>query len=141
MLFATQPFSKPNSNFFDNFITSQGHALQDNSISSGFFRESKEEMSSSKDGDATPQGHGERSDMLGKNRGVKKERRPRYAFQTQSHVDVLDDGYRWRKYGQKAVKNNSFPRFVWTFDSCCTTGLATRCMGCVKFFVSKLVAA
>ncbi|CAL9092441.1 unnamed protein product [Musa hybrid cultivar] len=40
----------------------------------------------------------------------KKVRKPRYAFQTRSHVDVLDDGYRWRKYGQKAVKNNRFPR-------------------------------
>ncbi|KAL9246587.1 hypothetical protein vseg_020104 [Gypsophila vaccaria] len=34
----------------------------------------------------------------------------RYAFQTRSQVDILDDGYRWRKYGQKAVKNNKFPR-------------------------------
>jgi hypothetical protein len=41
----------------------------------------------------------------------KKERRPRYAFQTRSQVDILDDGYRWRKYGQKAVKNNNFPRY------------------------------
>jgi len=48
----------------------------------------------------------------GKRKGEKKERRPRYAFQTRSQVDILDDGYRWRKYGQKAVKNNKFPRFV-----------------------------
>ncbi|XVF57763.1 hypothetical protein PTKIN_Ptkin07bG0008100 [Pterospermum kingtungense] len=40
----------------------------------------------------------------------KKIRKPRYAFQTRSKVDILDDGYRWRKYGQKAVKNNKFPR-------------------------------
>ncbi|PPR99707.1 hypothetical protein GOBAR_AA20965 [Gossypium barbadense] len=40
----------------------------------------------------------------------KKTRKPRYAFQTRSQVDILDDGYRWRKYGQKAVKNNKFPR-------------------------------
>ncbi|PUZ44862.1 hypothetical protein GQ55_8G166400 [Panicum hallii var. hallii] len=46
----------------------------------------------------------------GKRKGEKKERRPRYAFQTRSQVDILDDGYRWRKYGQKAVKNNKFPR-------------------------------
>jgi hypothetical protein len=42
----------------------------------------------------------------------KKEREARYAFQTRSQVDILDDGYRWRKYGQKAVKNNPFPRYV-----------------------------
>ncbi|KAL6508174.1 hypothetical protein OROHE_021716 [Orobanche hederae] len=40
----------------------------------------------------------------------KKVKKPRYAFQTRSQVDILDDGYRWRKYGQKNVKNNNFPR-------------------------------
>ncbi|XP_028066881.1 uncharacterized protein LOC114269718 [Camellia sinensis] len=29
---------------------------------------------------------------------------------TNSEVDHLDDGYRWRKYGQKAVKNCPLPR-------------------------------
>lgn len=46
----------------------------------------------------------------GKKKGEKKVRKPRYAFQTRSQVDILDDGYRWRKYGQKSVKNNKFPR-------------------------------
>ncbi|KAF5457406.1 hypothetical protein F2P56_021511 [Juglans regia] len=46
----------------------------------------------------------------GKQGKIKKIRKPRYAFQTRSQVDILDDGYRWRKYGQKAVKNNKFPR-------------------------------
>ncbi|KAG8384985.1 hypothetical protein BUALT_Bualt04G0175100 [Buddleja alternifolia] len=41
----------------------------------------------------------------------KKIRKPsRFAFQTRSIVDILDDGYRWRKYGQKSVKNKQFPR-------------------------------
>ncbi|KAL3622167.1 WRKY transcription factor [Castilleja foliolosa] len=34
----------------------------------------------------------------------------RFAFQTRSDEDILDDGYRWRKYGQKSVKNSMFPR-------------------------------
>ncbi|KAL3636474.1 hypothetical protein CASFOL_021021 [Castilleja foliolosa] len=49
----------------------------------------------------------------GKKKGAgenSKCRKPKYAFQTRSQVDILDDGYRWRKYGQKAVKNNKFPR-------------------------------
>nr|AEO31515.1 WRKY transcription factor B [Dimocarpus longan] len=47
----------------------------------------------------------------GKKKGSEKKiKKPRYAFQTRSQVDILDDGYRWRKYGQKAVKNNKFPR-------------------------------
>ncbi|BAT83568.1 hypothetical protein VIGAN_04073400 [Vigna angularis var. angularis] len=42
---------------------------------------------------------------------VKKTTRvPRFAFQTRSADDVLDDGYRWRKYGQKSVKNSTYPR-------------------------------
>ncbi|CAB4270744.1 unnamed protein product [Prunus armeniaca] len=41
---------------------------------------------------------------------MKKAGRPRFAFQTRSADDILDDGYRWRKYGQKAVKNSLYPR-------------------------------
>ncbi|KAK3138199.1 hypothetical protein QOZ80_5AG0365760 [Eleusine coracana subsp. coracana] len=46
----------------------------------------------------------------GSGRGKKKANRPRLAFQTRSENDILDDGYRWRKYGQKAVKNSAYPR-------------------------------
>ncbi|KAJ0037770.1 hypothetical protein Pint_23757 [Pistacia integerrima] len=53
----------------------------------------------------------ENEEKIGKKKGSEKKiRKPRYAFQTRSQVDILDDGYRWRKYGQKAVKNNKFPR-------------------------------
>ncbi|KAJ7945574.1 WRKY transcription factor [Quillaja saponaria] len=48
--------------------------------------------------------------VVGTKKGEKKIRKAKYAFQTRSQVDILDDGYRWRKYGQKAVKNNKFPR-------------------------------
>ncbi|KAE7999436.1 hypothetical protein FH972_003869 [Carpinus fangiana] len=41
---------------------------------------------------------------------MKRTTRPRFAFQTRSADDILDDGYRWRKYGQKAVKNSIYPR-------------------------------
>ncbi|XP_058070302.1 probable WRKY transcription factor 57 isoform X1 [Magnolia sinica] len=43
-------------------------------------------------------------------KGQKRSRLPRFAFMTKSEVDHLEDGYRWRKYGQKAVKNSPFPR-------------------------------
>ncbi|KAL5552642.1 hypothetical protein UlMin_040043 [Ulmus minor] len=52
----------------------------------------------------------ETEEKSGKKKAEKKIKKPRYAFQTRSQVDILDDGYRWRKYGQKAVKNNKFPR-------------------------------
>ncbi|KAK6155374.1 hypothetical protein DH2020_009622 [Rehmannia glutinosa] len=57
----------------------------------------------------------------GKKKGeIKKVREPRIAFQTRSQVDILDDGYRWRKYGQKKVKNNNFPRSYYrcTYQGC-----------------------
>lgn len=43
-------------------------------------------------------------------KGQKRNREPRFAFMTKSDVDHLEDGYRWRKYGQKAVKNSPYPR-------------------------------
>ncbi|ESQ28319.1 hypothetical protein EUTSA_v10018976mg [Eutrema salsugineum] len=45
-----------------------------------------------------------------KKKAQKRIRQPRFAFMTKSDVDNLEDGYRWRKYGQKAVKNSPFPR-------------------------------
>lgn len=54
------------------------------------------------------------------NKGEKKIKKHKCAFQTRSQVDILDDGYRWRKYGQKAVKNNKFPRSYYrcTYQGC-----------------------
>lgn len=37
---------------------------------------------------------------------------PKIIVQTRSEVDLLDDGYRWRKYGQKVVKGNPHPRLA-----------------------------
>ncbi|RAL53997.1 hypothetical protein DM860_004468 [Cuscuta australis] len=44
------------------------------------------------------------------NKVRRKLREPRFCFQTRSDIDVLDDGYKWRKYGQKIVKNSLHPR-------------------------------
>ncbi|KAJ6843341.1 putative WRKY transcription factor 4 [Iris pallida] len=45
---------------------------------------------------------------------------PRIIVQTRSEVDLLDDGYRWRKYGQKVVKGNPHPRSYYkcTYAGC-----------------------
>lgn len=43
---------------------------------------------------------------------VKPIREPRVVVQTTSEVDILDDGYRWRKYGQKVVRGNPNPRYI-----------------------------
>ncbi|XP_020206865.1 probable WRKY transcription factor 51 [Cajanus cajan] len=31
---------------------------------------------------------------------------PRIAFRTKSELEIMDDGYKWRKYGKKSVKSN-----------------------------------
>ncbi|XP_062202414.1 probable WRKY transcription factor 3 [Phragmites australis] len=45
---------------------------------------------------------------------------PKIIVQTTSEVDLLDDGYRWRKYGQKVVKGNPHPRSYYkcTYAGC-----------------------
>ncbi|MQL89026.1 hypothetical protein Taro_021604 [Colocasia esculenta] len=50
----------------------------------------------------------------------RKVREPRFCFKTMSDIDVLDDGYKWRKYGQKVVKNTQHPRSYYrcTQDNC-----------------------
>ncbi|XP_022962099.1 probable WRKY transcription factor 50 isoform X2 [Cucurbita moschata] len=42
--------------------------------------------------------------------GREREVRERFAFKTKSEVEVLDDGFKWRKYGKKMVKNSPNPR-------------------------------
>ncbi|CAN1248395.1 Probable WRKY transcription factor 3 [Linum perenne] len=43
--------------------------------------------------------------------------------QTRSEVDLLDDGFRWRKYGQKVVKGNPHPR---SYYKCTSAGCNVR---------------
>ncbi|XP_031492182.1 probable WRKY transcription factor 34 [Nymphaea colorata] len=50
-------------------------------------------------------------------------REPRVVVQTTSEVDILDDGYRWRKYGQKVVKGNPNPR---SYYKCTSPGCPVR---------------
>ncbi|NP_001237438.1 WRKY transcription factor 54 [Glycine max] len=54
--------------------------------------------------------HKTKKQLKPKKTNQKRQREPRFAFMTKSEVDHLEDGYRWRKYGQKAVKNSPFPR-------------------------------
>ncbi|XP_078160818.1 WRKY DNA-binding protein 75 [Carex rostrata] len=119
ILFPSQPssssFLSPHiSHMQSNIITSQA-----NSTSLNAYLGMREEGYNKKASAISQQGHENPSNINGvehfdvkneKKKGQKKEKKPRYAFQTRSQVDILDDGYRWRKYGQKAVKNNKFPR-------------------------------
>ncbi|KAG1367963.1 WRKY transcription factor 71 [Cocos nucifera] len=74
--------------------------------------EEKQQLKGSEEG-------GDKSKKVSKPRrkAEKRQRQPRFAFMTKSEVDHLEDGYRWRKYGQKAVKNSPYPRSYYR----CTT--------------------
>ncbi|KAF4366077.1 hypothetical protein G4B88_000387 [Cannabis sativa] len=39
-------------------------------------------------------------------------REPKIVIQIETDLDILDGGYRWRKYGKKAVKGNTNRRFI-----------------------------
>ncbi|KAG5615048.1 hypothetical protein H5410_014872 [Solanum commersonii] len=43
----------------------------------------------------------------------KAESESKIVVQTRSEVDILDDGFKWRKYGQKVVKGNHHPSQSW----------------------------
>ncbi|KAL1549082.1 WRKY transcription factor [Salvia divinorum] len=55
--------------------------------------------------------------------GNRAVREPRVVVQTTSEIDILDDGYRWRKYGQKVVKGNPNPR---SYYKCTSNGCPVR---------------
>eukprot|EP00252_Welwitschia_mirabilis_P022528 TRINITY_DN6114_c0_g1_i1.p1 TRINITY_DN6114_c0_g1~~TRINITY_DN6114_c0_g1_i1.p1 ORF type:complete len:606 (+),score=135.01 TRINITY_DN6114_c0_g1_i1:223-2040(+) len=59
-------------------------------------------------------------DIIGATRTI---REPRVVVQTTSDIDILDDGYRWRKYGQKVVKGNPNPR---SYYKCTNPGCQVR---------------
>nr|WFL37681.1 WRKY transcription factor 29 [Crocus sativus] len=53
----------------------------------------------------------------------KINRDPRVVVQTVSEIDIFDDGYRWRNYGQKVVKGNPNPRSCY---KCTSSGFSVR---------------
>ncbi|KAG8365601.1 hypothetical protein BUALT_Bualt18G0122700 [Buddleja alternifolia] len=71
----------------------------------GYLNKGKKKKKMAEDGEGSS-----KKEVKAKKKKEKKQREPRFAFMTKSEVDHLDDGYRWRKYGQKAVKNSPYPR-------------------------------
>ncbi|KAL5729738.1 WRKY Transcription Factor [Ranunculus cassubicifolius] len=65
--------------------------------------------------DMDPQSKRRKKDMAGDEDVVvtpvsRTPREPRVIVETLTEVDVVEDGYRWQKYGRKNVKGNSHPR-------------------------------
>ncbi|XVF16804.1 hypothetical protein REPUB_Repub10bG0063700 [Reevesia pubescens] len=104
----------------DNNST-ENPSTPNSSVSSSSKEGAADEDSSKTKKDKQPKGsenHGsDKSKKVNKPKKEKRQREPRFAFLTKSEIDHLEDGYRWRKYGQKAVKNSPYPRSYYR----CTT--------------------
>ncbi|KAG8368874.1 hypothetical protein BUALT_Bualt15G0092000 [Buddleja alternifolia] len=79
----------------------------------GYLNKGKKKKKMAEDGEESS-----KKEVKAKKKKEKKQKEPRFTFMTKSEVDHLEDGYRWRKYGQKAVKNSPNPRSYYR----CTTG-------------------
>ncbi|XP_074343848.1 putative WRKY transcription factor 50 isoform X2 [Apium graveolens] len=55
--------------------------------------------------------------------GSRPERKEKVAFRTMTEIEVLDDGFKWRKYGKKMVKNSPNPR---NYYRCSMEGCAVK---------------
>ncbi|KAI3674803.1 hypothetical protein L2E82_51919 [Cichorium intybus] len=60
------------------------------------------------------------ANLCGENKTIQE---PRLVIETKSDIDVLNDGYKWRKYGQKVVKGNPNPR---SYYKCTYVGCRVR---------------
>nr|QGQ64068.1 WRKY transcription factor 45 [Santalum album] len=49
------------------------------------------------------------ADLLGYGR-ERNEARENVVIKVKSSTDILDDGYKWRKYGHKMIMNSPYPR-------------------------------
>ncbi|XP_008793280.2 probable WRKY transcription factor 51 [Phoenix dactylifera] len=63
------------------------------------------------------------SRIYGSGMQTRKEGVFRVAFRTKSEIDILDDGFKWRKYGKKSVKNSPNPR---NYYRCSTEGCGVK---------------
>ncbi|KAG1335446.1 putative WRKY transcription factor 51 [Cocos nucifera] len=57
------------------------------------------------------------------NNTKKEDTRCSIGFRTKSEVDILDDGFKWRKYGKKSVKSSPNPR---NYYRCSNEGCAVK---------------
>ncbi|XP_061992858.1 probable WRKY transcription factor 48 [Rosa rugosa] len=106
----------PNSSSISS-SSNEAHAANNNNEEQTTTKAGDEEEDADQDPDKT------QKQLKPKKKNQKRQREPRFAFMTKSEVDNLDDGYRWRKYGQKAVKNSPYPR---SYYRCTTAGCGVK---------------
>ncbi|KAG6513435.1 probable WRKY transcription factor 4 isoform X1 [Zingiber officinale] len=114
-------FSKPNNEtaaLFSNTDQESGYGSPDQLSGSSDVEEVIESRPDEGDEDECDP---KRRNMAASSQKTSNE--PRIIVQTRSEVDLLDDGYRWRKYGQKVVKGNPNPR---SYYKCTYAGCSVR---------------
>ncbi|MCD7447730.1 WRKY transcription factor [Datura stramonium] len=82
----------------------------DDILSQNEFVQSVSDSSGSYSNNPTPTTHDKIKCTKGVNKYNKVDAKSRVAFRFKSELDVLDDGFKWRKYGKKMVKNSPNPR-------------------------------
>lgn len=126
-----------NSEIPDQSYVSQGNGQMDSattpenssiSIGDEDFEQSSQKTKSGGDDLDEDEPDAKRWKREGENEGIsapgsRTVREPRVVVQTTSDIDILDDGYRWRKYGQKVVKGNPNPR---SYYKCTNPGCPVR---------------
>nr|WGV38215.1 WRKY [Loropetalum chinense var. rubrum] len=68
----------------------------------------------------------QRNSNIKRKNGVKKNKVDaafRVAFRTKSELEIMDDGFKWRKYGKKSVKNSQYPR---NYYKCSSGGCSVK---------------
>ncbi|XP_052210128.1 WRKY transcription factor WRKY24 [Diospyros lotus] len=134
---AVQPYNPPTNEFPDQSYASHGTGPMDSvatpenssiSIGDDDFDRSSQRSKSGGDEIDEDEPDAKRWKIEAESEGMsaagsRTVREPRVVVQTTSDIDILDDGYRWRKYGQKVVKGNPNPR---SYYKCTNPGCPVR---------------
>ncbi|KAD6794403.1 hypothetical protein R6Q59_025081 [Mikania micrantha] len=97
-------------------------AISENNIEAAVkANETKSEINN----DLSPDSKRQKRETPSPNEGISTKTNcvPRVVVQTTSVVDIVNDGYRWRKYGQKLVKGNPNPR---SYYRCTSAGCPAK---------------
>nr|QNH81991.1 WRKY87 [Glycyrrhiza glabra] len=113
----------------DNFMVSDYLMLDDDDVvnvdhhhhqDSNWSQSTETESSENKAGSSDANIHGFGDETSPNNNNIKRKKGimkstaevspRRITFRTRSQLEIMDDGYKWRKYGKKAVKNSPNPR-------------------------------
>ncbi|KAJ6288974.1 hypothetical protein OIU76_024873 [Salix suchowensis] len=94
----------------DYLMLDDGFAVDDSSSQSILSSEHVASGSSAGHSGATSRNNSMQKTQDWGRRKNKTEVEQRIAFRTKSDMEIMDDGFKWRKYGKKSVKNSPHPR-------------------------------